>query len=136
MLLPVVAESCLPSLPSCRMKGLGKVQELGLLGSTSSELATYILTFLHGLTYLPLILLAALQDAHLKLVAVLNTSLLLCLIAGNWLFHYLGIVKVGKAGAAVPLLLCWCWCWGGGPSGLNASPGCGCPADALLQCAE
>jgi hypothetical protein len=34
------------------------------------------------------------QDAHLKLVAVLNTLLCLCLVVGNWLFNYLGIVKV------------------------------------------
>lgn len=90
------------------MKALGKVPELGLLGSTSSELAAYILTLLHGLTYLPLVLLAAMQDAHLKLVAVLNTSLLLCLIAGNWLFRYLGIVKVGARDSRSHLVLVLC----------------------------
>lgn len=75
---------------------LAKVPELGpkLLNSSSHELAGYILTFLHGLGYLPLVLLPAMQDAHLKLVAVLNTLLCLCLVVGNWLFNYLGIVKV------------------------------------------
>lgn len=85
---------------TCRMKpavvGLAKVPELGpkLLRSSSNEVAGFILTVLHSLTYLPLVLLPIMQDAHLKLVVVLNTTLCLCLMAGNVLFHFLGIVKV------------------------------------------
>lgn len=72
------------------------------------------MTVLHGLAYLPLVLLPAMQDAHLKLVAVLNTLLCLCLIVGNWLFHYLGIVKVrqvlfNSSRAAPRINLCPCW---------------------------
>lgn len=75
----------------------GKVPEvLGpkLLNSTSQEVAGWALAVLHALTYLPLVLLPIMQDAHLKLVVVLNTTLCLCLMAGNVLFHSLGIVKV------------------------------------------
>lgn len=75
---------------------LAKVPELGpkLLRSSSNEVAGFILTVLHSLTYLPLVLLPIMQDAHLKLVVVLNTTLCLCLMAGSVLFHFLGIVKV------------------------------------------
>lgn len=72
-----------------------------LLSSTSHEIANFILTVLHVLTYVPLVLLPAMQDAHLKLVIVLNTSLCLCLMTGNVLFHALGIVKVGVSAAGM-----------------------------------
>jgi hypothetical protein len=66
------------------------------LGSTSKEVAGSTLTVVHGLTYLPLVLLPVLQDAHLKLVVVINTALCMCLMAGNTLFHFMGIVKVSS----------------------------------------
>lgn len=78
------------------------------LGSTSKEVAKSTLTVVHGLTYLPLLLLPVLQDVHLKLVVVINTALCLCLMAGNTLFHFMGIVKVGlwaPVAPAVPHLL-------------------------------
>lgn len=62
--------------------------------STSSEVASVALALLHGLTIVPLILLPIMQDVHLKLGIVLNCTLLLCLMAGNLLFHWMGIVKV------------------------------------------
>lgn len=65
-----------------------------LLTSTSHEVAALILTVLHVLTFVPLVLLPAMQDAHLKLGIVVNTSLCLCLMMGAGLFQYLGIVKV------------------------------------------
>ena len=83
-----------------------------LLSSTSHELARVILTVLHILTYLPLVLLPVMQDAHLKLVIVINTSLCLCLMAGNVCFHSFGIVKVGvllsaRAAAFGGCMLTW-----------------------------
>lgn len=77
-----------------------------LLTSTSHEVAALILTVLHVLTFVPLVLLPAMQDAHLKLGIVVNTSLCLCLMMGAGLFHYLGIVKVR---------------WPGVPGGIHAS---------------
>lgn len=66
----------------------------GIISATSSQVANATLAVLHLLTYLPLVVLPALQDAHLKLAVVLNTSLCLCLMAGNLCFYHLGIVKV------------------------------------------
>jgi hypothetical protein len=71
-----------------------KVLRPKLLESSSQEVAGFTLAVLHALTYLPLVLLPIMQDAHLKLVVVLNTTLCLCLMAGNVLFHFMGIVKV------------------------------------------
>lgn len=83
----------------CRMKhiaSLAKVPELRpcLLTSSSREVASIILTVLHALTYLPLVLLPVMQDAHLKLAIVTNTMLYLCLIGSNVVFYFLNIVKV------------------------------------------
>lgn len=97
----------LPCCSSCAAAGMkhsvaafakGPVVELGprLLGSTSTEVAKVIVAVLHALTYLPLVLLPVMQDAHLKLVIVLNTSLCLCLLAGNAVFYSMSIVKVSS----------------------------------------
>lgn len=62
--------------------------------STSSEVASVALAVLHGLSIVPLVLLPIMQDVHLKLGIVLNCTLLLCLMAGSLVFHWMGIVKV------------------------------------------
>lgn len=88
------------------MKGQGPVGlAKGLVQhSTSSEVASVALAVLHGLTIVPLVLLPIMQDVHLKLVIVLNCTLLLCLMAGSLVFHWMGIVKV-CAGPAQPAYL-------------------------------
>lgn len=61
----------------------------------SSAVANVIISVCHGLTFIPLLVIIALQDVHLKLAIVMNTALCICLCVGNFCFHRMGVIKVG-----------------------------------------